>query len=234
MIYMGSKRRIAKYILPIILSGRTEKQWYVEPFVGGANMIENVDGNRLGADINYYLIEALKMIQQNLNEIPKNENEWNEKDYKLAKKNINCSPGLRGYCGFQLSYGGKWFSGWKKDNIGKRKFITEGYKNAVKQSAKIQNVKFVCCNYLNLKIPEKSIIYCDPPYKKTGTYKNKFNHYKFWRWCRNKTKQGHTVFISEYNAPKDFICVWQKEIYSSLAKNTGKTKGLEKLFVYQG
>ncbi len=233
MIYMGSKRRIAKYILPIILSGRTEKQWYIEPFVGGANMIENVDGNRLGADINYYLIEALKMIQQNLNEIPKNKNEWNEQNYKLTKRNINCSPGLRGYCGFQLSYGGKWFGGQKRNKTGKRDYISEGYRNAVKQSNKIQNVKFICCNYLNLEIPEKSIIYCDPPYRKTTLYKNKFNHYKFWEWCRNKTKQGHTVFISEYNAPKDFICVWQKEIYSSLTKNTGAKKGLEKLFVYQ-
>lgn len=46
---MGSKRRIAKDILPIILENRTPEQFYVEPFVGGANMIDKVQGKRIGA-----------------------------------------------------------------------------------------------------------------------------------------------------------------------------------------
>ena len=33
------------------------------------------------------------------------------------------------------------------------------------------------------------------------------------------TKKGHQVFISEYQAPKDFICVWQKEVTNSIAYN---------------
>jgi DNA adenine methylase len=39
------------------------------------------------------------------------------------------------------------------------------------------------------------------------------------------------IFISEYSAPDDFECIWQKEIVSSLTKNTGSKKGTEKLFV---
>jgi DNA adenine methylase len=42
--------------------------------------------------------------------------------------------------------------------------------------------------------------------------------------------KGHIIFVSEYNAPDDFECVWQKEIVSSLAKNTGAKRGVEKLF----
>ena len=34
---MGSKNRIAKFILPIILKERKPEQWYVEPFAGGMN-----------------------------------------------------------------------------------------------------------------------------------------------------------------------------------------------------
>jgi len=37
MKYMGSKTRIAKYILPIMLKERKEGQVWVEPFVGGGN-----------------------------------------------------------------------------------------------------------------------------------------------------------------------------------------------------
>lgn len=44
MKYMGSKWRIAKHILPIILEGRNDGQYYVEPFCGGCNMIDKVQG----------------------------------------------------------------------------------------------------------------------------------------------------------------------------------------------
>ncbi len=231
MKYMGSKSRIAKHILPIILADRKENQWYVEPFVGGANLIDKVEGNRLGADNNFYLIEALKLIQQNLGGIPKHKGEWSELDYRLIKNGGDCFPGLKGYCGFQLSYGGKWFGGWRRDKIGKRDYVAEGYRNSVKQSAKIQGVEFVCSNYFNLNIPPNSIIYCDPPYAGTTKYRGGFDHGDFWNWCRDKIKQRHKVYVSEYSAPDDFECIWQKEIVSSLTKNTGSKKGVEKLFI---
>ena len=40
------------------------------------------------------------------------------------------------------------------------------------------------------------------------------------------------MFISEYDMPEDrFECVWSKEISSSLTKDTGSKKGIEKLFI---
>ena len=57
MQYMGSKNRIAKEILPIILKNKTEEQVYVEPFCGGCNMIDKVEGKRIANDYNEYLIE---------------------------------------------------------------------------------------------------------------------------------------------------------------------------------
>ena len=62
MKYMGSKARHAKELLPIILQGRREGQWYVEPFVGGANMIDKVAGNRLGSDYNEYLVAMWQAV----------------------------------------------------------------------------------------------------------------------------------------------------------------------------
>lgn len=63
MKYMGSKNRLAKHLLPIILKGRKPNQWYVEPFVGGCNMIDKVKGLRLGSDVNGYLIALAKALQ---------------------------------------------------------------------------------------------------------------------------------------------------------------------------
>ena len=50
MKYMGSKARFAKEILPITLQGRKPNQYYVEPFVGGCNIMDKVKGNRIGAE----------------------------------------------------------------------------------------------------------------------------------------------------------------------------------------
>lgn len=228
MKYMGSKNRIAKYILPIMLKNRKEGQYWVEPFVGGANMIDKVSGNRIGSDINRYLIEALIDIQKNIDIIPKNNNEFTEEDYNDLKKSDNHKH--KGYAGFAFSYGGKWLGGWARDKNNKRDYVAEAYRNAIKQSPKIKDVLFLNVSYIDLNIPDNSIIYCDPPYQNTTSYKYDFDHDLFWDWCRKKHKEGHVIFISEYNAPKDFTCVWEKEINSSLTQNTGSKKGVEKLF----
>jgi len=47
---------------------------------------------------------------------------------------------------------------------------------------------------------------------------------------RKKSKQQRVVYVSEYNAPTDFECLWQKEIRTSLAVNSDNKKGIEKLF----
>ena len=67
---MGSKARIAKDILPIILANRKQGQHYVEPFVGGCNTIDKVNGNRIGADFNKYLIAMWKFLTQTKLEFP--------------------------------------------------------------------------------------------------------------------------------------------------------------------
>jgi DNA adenine methylase len=64
MKYMGSKNRIAKHILPIILKDRKEGQWYIEPFVGGFNLIDKVKGNRIAADCNPYITTLFTAIQR--------------------------------------------------------------------------------------------------------------------------------------------------------------------------
>ena len=230
---MGSKARIAKYILPIILKGRKPDQWYVEPFVGGANLIDKVDGNRLGADSNKYLIACLKQIRDDFSVFPKDNSCTSEGFYKSIKTHKDVCDSIYGYYGFALSYGGKWFGGWRRDSKGIRDYVSEAYRNAKKQSVYLQDVVFKYKTYADLYIPENSIIYCDPPYADTTKYKDAFNHSMFWQWCRDKATEGHMVYVSEYNAPPDFECVWEKEIVSSLTKDTGNKKGTERLFIYR-
>ena len=53
-----------------------------------------------------------------------------------------------------------------------------------------------------------------------------------WNWCREKAKQGHTIFVSEYNAPVDFECVWMQEVSSNLTNKDKGKKAVEKLFKF--
>ena len=233
---MGSKNRIAKHILPLMLKDRKEGQYWVEPFVGGANMIDKVDGNRIGADFNDYLIEALKLIRDDVNSIPQ---VITESEYNSAKE-LRPLAGLVGFIGFAMSFGGKWFGGYRRDVAGSKGCIDNmrtqtrrSRDSAIKQSKLIQGVDFVFSSYSELVIPPNSIIYCDPPYEGTTGYKDKFNHSEFWQWCRDKVKEGHTIFVSEYNAPDDFECIWEQEVKSSLSANGvsgGSKKSIEKLF----
>ena len=87
MKYMGSKNRIAKHLLPIMLKeaeNRGITKW-VEPFCGGANMIDKVPESfeRVGYDLNEYIIEMFKSLQQGF--IPKDL--YSKEEYDYIKSN---------------------------------------------------------------------------------------------------------------------------------------------------
>lgn len=237
MKHMGSKARIAKCILPIILKDRKEGQCYVEPFVGGANMIDKVDGWRIGADSNCAVIKALTLIRDG--ETPAGNTEYTESDYMMAAKKARCGAylsNLDSYALIAFSFGAKWIGGWSrgKDSKGQqRDYVREQHKASEKQKPLLQGVHLTKSKYNDLPIPPQSIIYCDPPYAGTTKYKDDFDHDNFWEWCRDKVAEGHKVFISEYNAPDDFICVWQQKLNVSVARGGKQKKAIEKLFIHE-
>jgi DNA adenine methylase len=241
MKYMGSKAKYAKEILDAIMNeigyyGITTQSW-VEPFVGGANMMSEIKANvsKIGNDINVHLIEMFKALQKGWTP----PDSISEKEYKelQGKSNIHLtsieSP-LIGFVGIGCSYAGKWFGGYARGNANNgtpRNYCLESKKNVLKQTEKLQGVHFTSHHYDSMKIPDNSIIYCDPPYNGTTSYKGySFDHQRFWKWCEEKVVDGHKVFVSEYNAPEGWRCIWQKEVNNSLTKETGSKQGIEKLF----
>lgn len=229
---MGSKSRIAKHIIPIMQAHRKEGMTWVEPFVGGANVIDKVGGKRIGADNNKYLIALFKELQKGY----KPPIDISKEEAIKVKENKDKYPDYYvGWIGFTACcFRGKFmrtnYSGTVTNkNINKMKELQN---NILKQVKTLKNIEFIYSDYKNLNIPKNSLIYCDPPYKNTEKYKTgKFNHDEFWEWCRNKAREGHKIFISEYVAPSDFKCVWSKEIKCSLGKNAHQR--IEKLFTYE-
>jgi DNA adenine methylase len=248
MKYMGSKARFTKDILPIILKDRRPEQWYVEPFAGGMNVITNVSGNRVAIDNNEYLIEMWKYLWKE-KRVPLQATEITRELYDAARdmfygrEDKTLSDFLIGYIGYMGSANGRFFDGgWsgisKTKNGKERNYIEESVRNIKKHLSQVEgDVKFIFGSYYAFDYPKNSLIYCDPPYQNTkqyGTSKN-FDYEHFWHWVREMSKEGHTVFVSEYNAPADFECVWQKEAKSSLSANGeigGNKLSVEKLFKF--
>lgn len=244
MKYMGSKSRIAKHIVPIIQKyiDNNDITTYVEPFVGGANVIDKIQCiTRIGSDKNQYLIALLQRVQNNLPLYKSVSKELYDKA-RTAYNNRNTTEfedWQIGNIGFIASFNGRWFDGGyaktgyekTKKGLRLRNYYNEAKNNLLKQANSLKDIQFKCCDYTECKYTE-CLIYCDPPYQGTKQYANatKFDYDLFWNTMREWSK-NNIVIISEEHAPDDFTCIWDQEVSRSIKANN-KSKSVEKLFVY--
>ena len=73
MIYLRSKAQIAKYLIPIFqnIIDKNNISTYIEPFVGGANIIDKIKcDNRIGYDLSRTLIALLCAARDDCDKIP--------------------------------------------------------------------------------------------------------------------------------------------------------------------
>lgn len=231
MQYLGSKRRVAKDINAIMQPYYNNYDYYIEPFVGGGNMIKSVTHKkRTGYDINKYIIGYFNALKDGW--LPPQS--VTEEEYGHIRSNKDEYPlELVGFVGVCCAFGCKWFRGYARNKECYNYALT-GYNHAVKHDIpNIKDIDFVHVCYRDIKPEGKSIIYCDPPYKDTARYGSiKFNHDDFYQWLIDISNQGHKVFISEYSMPEDFECIWSKEITCHVdAKNKRVNTKTEKLFI---
>jgi DNA adenine methylase len=234
MKYLGSKRRIAKEILPIMLADRKEYQFFVEPFCGGCNSLDKVSNPRIGSDINHYLIALLKELQT---QIPFNPPKIDRTEYEEIRKNKDKYPEwLVGFVGFGLSFSGYFFGSYAK-GIPPRNPEEASVRNLSKQQPFLKGILFFSSDYKDLSIPDGSIVYCDPPYRgQESVYKNikeRMNYDIFYEWLKKIAKKN-TVFVSEYNMPSFAECVWEGNLFKKPNGKLAKALTTEKLFKIKG
>lgn len=255
MRYSGSKAKIAKYIIPFIMKELKPGFKYVEPFVGGCNVIDKVDWkDKQGYDTNGYVIALWNSVKMGLQtNIPKEVTEQAYNEMKeLARRNtcsITYPRYIIGYVGNACSYGSAWFNGYARINENRGEdHIGEAYRGFRKQVSEFKHLYGTYFNTADYKdaisfetelgYNKKVVIYCDPPYRGTKGYKDSgFDSDEFWDFIRRYAKAGIKIFVSEYEAPDDFKCIWSMERKDGMGTtNFGdkqKTK-VEKLFVYGG
>ena len=103
MKYMGSKAKVARYIVPIIQEQieRSGYETYLEPFCGGCNVIDKIEApQRIASDCNKYLIALMQHIQAG-GELP---GYIEREEYAKVRANRDDYPEwYAGYVGFVAS-----------------------------------------------------------------------------------------------------------------------------------
>lgn len=91
-------------------------------------------------------------------------------------------------------------------------------------------------DYQAVKIPENSVVYCDPPYGNCSatvdrrSYCKGFDFSRFFDWLR---KVDFPVFVSEYVMPEDFVAVWQKTKRCAYSAQNNAKYTVERVFVHE-
>lgn len=243
MKYMRSKNRIYKDIIPILVDVMEKENitTFVDAFCGGCSIIENIPQkyHRIANDNNKYLIAMLSHLTEKKDIYPR----YIDKElYSKARdcfhgKNNSYDDDMVGWIGFMASYNGRFFDGGysghnvKIKNNKIRDYVTENINNTLEQVPLLKDIEWHYGDYRDLNIPEHSLVYCDIPYKGTKQYSTSkdFDYDAFYMWCRLMNRKGHRIFVSEYDMPKDFKCVWQKEITNAMHQTNTK-KPIEKLY----
>lgn len=75
------------------------------------------------------------------------------------------------------------------------------------------------------------VVYCDPPYADTNQYKaGDFDSAAFWEWVRTR---DYPVYVSEYQAPEDFVSIWSKEKRRLFNDRNLSANAVEHLFLHK-
>jgi DNA adenine methylase len=185
--YLGSKAKHAAELIAITCANRKQGTCYLEPFVGGGNVICRVppeQGPRIGSDVNWRMIELLDAVG-NRGWLPPET--MTEEEYDKIRTDPDAyPPELAAFAATAMSFGGKWFGGYAKSWFENGSCIkrdsqkeqvlynhAKAGKNAILRDAPgLRDVKFLSLRYEELTphiLPE-SIVYCDPPYAGTQGY----------------------------------------------------------------
>lgn len=233
MSYMGGKAKCAEHILRVLNDPLFDEMDYVEPFIGYAHILRRVINKRSykASDANELLITLLRAVQngQTIPHISKHE-------YACLKKQKSNTL-KRAVAAFTYSFNGKEWGGYTATYRGcastaprnppdeRRRYYKKLHENETFKKTDIFE-----SSYHKLR-PRNKLIYCDPPYASTAQYRLKFDHTYFWNVIRTWSRHN-IVFVSEYSAPDDFVCVALLSKNMILPGANSRQSRMERVFMH--
>lgn len=230
MAYLGGKSKGSDHIIKILNNSVFDGYDYIEPFCGYCHILRRIKKKKsyIACDSNELLVVLLNNIQKGGKDYVVNKSE-----YKKLKAEPSINPIKASYAAFTYSYNGKYFGGYvckyKGRNYPKerKRYYASLYKNETFQKTKIYNR-----DYKWISNVKDKLIYCDPPYMNTTEYDDKFDSDMFWETVRKASEKNY-IFVSEYNAPSDFICIDSKEKRTSISGKGSTRKNKECVFIHK-
>lgn len=143
MKYMGSKRKIRKEIIDIMMSYRLNNEPFIDMFCGGCHVVEMVDGIRIANDKNHYLIAMWEGLLEDRNRPYVIDKELYSKARCEYNKGVNIEfdDFLIGWIGFMGSYNGRFFDGgYSGHDVNGRDYISENIRNTESQIHNLRGV----------------------------------------------------------------------------------------------
>lgn len=233
MAYIGGKAKEADHILEVLNDPLFDGMDYLEPFVGYAHVLRRVQNKRsyTASDDNDLLICLLKGVQTH-KRLPNISAARYDRMRDEDKVTFN-----HAVAAFAYSYAGKEWGGYTDIYYrnGRRHSYSEErkkYYKSLMQNDIFKRTRLRCCDY-EVHRPKNKIIYCDPPYGNTTQYNGElFDSEWFWDVMR-KWSRDNIVFISEYSAPRDFVCIASANKSMSLSGRGSAGKRRERLYVHK-
>lgn len=198
MMYVGSKRRLAKDIIPIINTFSKDKT-FIDACCGGCNIIANPKHKieattKIAYDNNKYLIALLNKFKHD----KPNFADVTEEEYKAVKNNKNnYEDWYIGYVGFLASFGAGFFNGFARSK--ERNRTLGAYNGLSKQD--FSDIEIKQQDLFDLQTIN-AVIYIDPPYRNVKKYKTEFDYEKFWDKAQELAKDN-IVLVSEQTLPQN-------------------------------
>jgi len=241
---VGGKARRSSFILELINSPTFDGWHYVEPFCGYCHVLRRVVNKETlaASDCHPLLLSLLGAVQAGA---PMPSHITKERYHQL-KKSGGDSVERAAAC-FGFSFNGRAWGGYTSsytrpsgsiDDIWatrmryyKRLCTSPGFATA---TLRLEDYRTAIGTSAANGSPHTTLIYMDPPYANTTTYRGtpRFDSAALWETAREWSRRGAVVLVSEYTAPLDFATVATQSKSSTLAGGGKQTPRTERLFAH--
>ncbi len=205
-----------------------EKRDYLEPFMGFCGVLKHfTDGERVcyACDGNPDIVGMWRSLLDDW--VP--DGVCTKDDFERLK-NDEPSPARTLY-GHVCSYGGLFFNTY----LNRSYYAEAGTRSILKIRDRLRNgVVLLEPTSYELHNPRGMLVYCDPPYRGNqlqNEYFKTFDSQGFWNTMREWSKDN-LVFVSEFEAPDDFVAVWSQSRPTQCKKGGVRKRHTEKLFLW--
>lgn len=253
MPYPGGKAR-ARYVVDVLNHPVFDNFVYIEPFVGYASILHKIERKKVhvASDMNENVINVFRHLQRYKSYpiITKAIFDSARQDY-LRNGGVS-STSISAFCSLSTFNGIHWrhatYSGIHVSKDGKifnYEQARHNYYNRLIDNATFQSTTFSTRSYDTYDLTQwtrvsPTLIYADPPYlhsrnKEFYGMNEDFDHAHFWETMRSWSCQPNViVFISELQAPEDFVRVACKQITVTMTRKKGVAPTMiDSIFMYR-